>query len=101
MQQLFALSLGFGAVLFLTGHARGAECAARDTVLESLSERYGEIRQSAGLASNGALVEVHASPETGTWTITATLASGVTCLVASGENFEQLSETPPPSGHPA
>jgi hypothetical protein len=101
MQQLFAASLGFGAVLFLTGHARGAECAARDAVLASLAERYGETRQAAGLASNGALIEVHASRETGTWTITATFASGETCLVASGADFGWLSDAPPPAGQPA
>ena len=37
---------------------------------------------------NNAVVEVFASSDTGTWTITVTNASGVTCLVASGQAFE-------------
>lgn len=101
MQQLFALSLGFAAVLFLAEQADSAECAPRDQVLMALAERYGEAREAVGLASNGAVIEVYASSATGTWTITATLASGVTCLVASGQNFERLSKAPPPAGHPA
>ena len=99
MQQLFALSLGFAAVLFLAENAQGAECAPRDQVLAALAERYGEARQAVGLASNGAVVEIHASGATGTWTITATLANGVTCLVASGQDYE--ADPIPPPGKPA
>jgi hypothetical protein len=40
-------------------------------------------------------VEVFASAETGTWTITVTNATGTTCLVASGQAFERLAETLP------
>jgi hypothetical protein len=36
------------------------------------------------------MVEVFASTTTGSWTITVTNASGLTCLVASGQAFERL-----------
>jgi hypothetical protein len=101
MQQLFALSLGFGAVLFLAGQAHGADCARRNQVVTTLADRYGEAREAIGLASNGAVIEVFASADGATWTITATLASGMTCLVASGEHYERLLETPPAPGNPA
>ena len=45
-------------------------------------------------------MEVFASPETGTWTITVTTAAGMTCLVASGQAFEELAESLP-QGDPA
>ncbi|MCV2894090.1 hypothetical protein [Lentibacter sp. XHP0401] len=73
----------------------GQNCAPRDTVLERLAQRYGETRQSVGLGANNAMVEVFASHESGTWTITVTTAAGLTCLVASGQAFETLAEALP------
>ncbi|ARE38764.1 hypothetical protein RGUI_0623 [Rhodovulum sp. P5] len=69
------------------------QCGPRDDVVEQLADRYGEARQALGLASNKTLVEVYANTRTGTWTITGTLPSGLTCLIASGDAFEALEET--------
>lgn len=70
-------------------------CAPRQQVVERLSGKYGETRQSMGLGHNNAVMEVFASDKTGTWTITVTTANGITCLVASGQSFEGLEETFP------
>ena len=70
-------------------------CAARDQVIERLASAYGETRQSIGLGQNNTMVEVFASTNTGSWTITVTTAAGLTCLVASGQAFEVLTETLP------
>ena len=70
-------------------------CAARELVIERLASAYGETRQSIGLAQNNTMVEVFASTTTGSWTITVTNASGLTCLVASGQAFERLEESMP------
>lgn len=70
-------------------------CAPRDAVLQRLAERYGESRRSIGLAPQGRVVEVFASGDSGSWTITVTLPNGVTCLVASGQAFEALDEALP------
>ena len=89
------------ATLFaLTASAAQAQnnCAPRDVVLDHLADRFGETRQSIGLGQDGRVVEVFASTDTGTWTITVTLPNGLTCLIASGESFETLAETPPPAG---
>lgn len=72
-----------------------ARCADHATVVERLATGYGETRQSIGLGSNNEVVEVFASLETGTWTIAVTPAGGLTCLVASGEAFQQLTEALP------
>ena len=71
-------------------------CAPRAVVIERLATGYGETRQSIGLGAQGAVVEVFASIETGTWTILVTTPGGMTCLAASGQSFESLSETLPP-----
>ena len=70
-------------------------CAPREAVVDRLAEGYGETRQSMGLGANNAVVEVFASDETGTWTITVTTPNGLTCLVASGQSFEALAEALP------
>ena len=76
-------------------------CGPRDVVVNRLAEGYGETRQSIGLGANNAVVEVFASDDTGTWTITVTNPSGVTCLVASGQAFEELAEVLPAKGNDA
>lgn len=100
-RQLFTLSFGVGALILATQHAfaqNDRNCAPRDRVLERLSTTYGEVRQSIGLAPNNGVFEVFASPASGTWTITMTRPDGLTCLVASGLAYEDLTELPMPPG---
>jgi hypothetical protein len=66
-----------------------------------LADRFGETRQSMGLGANNAMVEVFASPTSGTWTITITSSRGVTCLVASGQAFEAQAMATPKAGSDA
>lgn len=78
-------------MLMATQHAfaqTSPNCADRERVVERLATTYGESRQSIGLAPNNSVVEVFASLETGTWTITVTNPAGLTCLVASGQSYE-------------
>lgn len=85
----------------LSGPAYAANCAPRETVVDRLAEKYGESRQSMGLGANNAVIEVFASEETGTWTITVTSVHGMTCLVASGQAFESIAEVLPAEGNDA
>ncbi len=106
MTEKFAKVAMLSAGLFLGAatlvEAQGAQnCAPRDKVVERLAIKYGETRQSMGLGSNNAVMEVFASVDSGSWTITVTMANGVTCLVASGQAFEELAEALPPLGDPA
>lgn len=103
-RQLLALSFGIGAMILATDHAfaeTGPNCAPRERVLERLATGYGETRQSIGLGDNNAVIEVFAAADTGSWTITVTLPTGLTCLVASGIAYEALAETLPPAGQGA
>lgn len=93
--KLTAFVMGTVAAAFLATPSVAANCAPRDTVIERLASLYGESRQSMGIGSNNSVVEVFASEDTGTWTITVTSAHGVTCLVASGQAFEALFEAMP------
>lgn len=90
--QLKTLSLGLMAALVVSGTASAqsttSPCAARDKVVQRLTSNYGETVQSMGLGANNGMMEVFASEETGTWTITVTMPNGQTCLIASGQAFE-------------
>ena len=94
------LALTASAFLSLSVNAASAQqnCAPRGVVVDRLAEAFGESRQSIGMAQQGRVVEVFASLDTGTWTITVTLPNGVTCLVASGQSFENLNEDLKPAG---
>ncbi|MEP2531796.1 hypothetical protein [Shimia sp.] len=88
--------LAMGAQLVEAQGARN--CGPRDAVVQRLGETYGETRQSVGLGAQGAVVEVFASDTSGSWTITVTFPNGATCLVASGQAYEELAEALPPKG---
>lgn len=92
------------AAVLMTGPAlaqSGPNCAPREIVVDRLASKYGETRQSMGLGANNAVVEVFASDDSGSWTITVTSANGMTCLVASGQAYETLAEVLPAEGNDA
>ncbi|MBE0455173.1 hypothetical protein [Roseovarius autotrophicus] len=91
-----ALASSAGPVL-----AQGGTCAPRDVVVNRLADAYGETRQSMGLGSQGAVVEVFASETSGSWTITVTGANGITCLIAAGQSFETMTDALPVPGSDA
>ena len=89
-------SLAIAAILTAPLAANAQQnCAPRDVVLQHLSERFGESRQAIGMGPDGRVV---AALGTGSWTITITLPNGLTCLVASGDAYENLAEDPAPAG---
>jgi len=101
---MIKMSVGLGVMVLAASQvaAQGnRNCAPREIVLERLAEKYGETRQSLGLGANNAVVEVFASADTGSWTITVTTTNGLTCLVASGQSFETIAEALPAKGNDA
>ena len=93
-----ALAAAFVAATALPALAES--CAPRDDAVAYLAQEYGESRNGIGLTSDGTVMEMFASPETGTWTITVTGPDGTTCMIASGEGYEGLVE-PLDAGQPA
>ena len=94
LSSLIALSSAVAA------NAQARNCGPRTMVVERLAEGYRETRQSIGMAANNVVVEVFASVSSGSWTIVVTQPTGISCLVASGQGFENLSEDLPPPGDP-
>ena len=71
----------------------------REAMLRHLEMRYSEVPAAVGMANNGNLVELLLAPDGLTWTIVLTLPRGVSCLIASGEDWQMLA--PPKLGEPS
>lgn len=67
-------------------------CGDRSKVIDSLNAKYSEEPVAVGVTSNGGVIEVLKAPDGQTWTILFTYPSGPSCLVASGEAWQDLEE---------
>ena len=86
---LTALSIAVVMTLFVVPSQAQQVCGKRADIVKCLNSGFEEQRRSAGLGADGNLVEVFAS-EQGTWTIIYTQPGGLTCLVAVGDNWQQI-----------
>lgn len=75
-------------------------CWPREMVVSRFADRDGKALQSRGISENGELIEIFASPDTGTWTIAVTFPDGQTCPILSGQSFETIEGSLTPEGAP-
>ena len=68
---------------------QGAVCADRNVVVDRLEQEFGEMPTGGGLVSGSQLLEIWSAPDTGTWTALMTRADGISCILGSGENWNQ------------
>ncbi|WP_171239884.1 hypothetical protein [Ruegeria sp. HKCCA5491] len=94
---LFKMTMGLGIMVLAAVQVQAQTCAPREEIIKRLAETYGETRQGIGIARQGAVMEVYASTASGSWTITVTLPDGTTCLIASGQSYEDMDEALPPN----
>ena len=66
-------------------HAMG--CAERSKVVEQLQDVYSEQLTGRGLQTAQSMIEVWASPDSGSFTVLVTDAQGISCVVATGTNW--------------
>ena len=101
MKRLMMMSMGFGVLMLAAQQGHAAQCADHATVVANLAQYYGETRQSIGLAHDNTVVEVFASLETGSWTITVTRPGGPACLAAAGQAYLATNDPLPAPDDPA
>ncbi len=91
------IRLAATALLLSAGmaQAQSVQCSDHDEMERMLAENWGESRQSIALDAADSMVELFASSETGTWTLTVTQPGGPTCMIASGHAFEMVEEPLP------
>lgn len=80
---------GLGAIALFASPASGHElpCGQTAHLARLLDQSYGEVPVSAGLQGNGQLLQIFASPTTGTWTAVTTTPRGLSCVIATGQRW--------------
>jgi hypothetical protein len=68
----------------------GPACVKRTDLIKHLESKYHEAPAAVGLADNGSLLEVFASKSGETWTVTVTMPNGISCMVATGQQWQDL-----------
>lgn len=84
-------------LLLIAGSSLADEpkCGPREEIVAKLAHDYGEAQTGAGLSTDGVMVEMYASPKTGTFTVLASDPSGQSCLVTYGQDWISV-----PAGEP-
>lgn len=81
-------------LLFVTFYAMSGSafaasvCAEHNSMVKALEEKYRETLSQYGLAGKTNLVEIFIS-NAGSFTILATRPDGLSCVVATGDNWEK------------
>lgn len=95
------VTVGMALALLLAAVSASAQpvpCSPRDILVERLQQKYGEKRVGRGVALDGkAVVELFAV-EGGTWSVIITQANMISCVVATGTDWETLVPEPEGSG---
>ncbi len=64
-----------------------AQCAPHNEVVKVLNAKYQESQRGIGLINEKALMEVFISAK-GTWTMVVTNETGMSCIMAAGEAWD-------------
>ena len=92
-------ALAFSAMGIGVSYAQ-LHCGPRDSVVNTLTGKYGETSKNMGLA-DGALFEWFGHEGEGTWAILKTTPDGLACVMAAGDNYIHLdNEDAPIDGEP-
>ena len=81
--------LPFAAATVAHPAAAAVACAERTTLLAQLERKFAERPQAIGLSADGGMLEILASAS-GSWTILITYPKRPTCVIATGEAFENI-----------
>jgi len=77
-----------------------AQCAKRMDIIKHLTGQFHETPVAVGLADNGHLLEILASTDGKTWTLLFSTPAGMSCLMATGQDWQslpRLAEVGPPA----
>ncbi|MGQ0486571.1 MAG: hypothetical protein ACT4SY_14615 [Hyphomicrobiales bacterium] len=80
-----------GVLAFAAAGPAGAQsvCGERAEIIKVLDNKYHEMPKAFGIAGQRNLVELFTS-KTGSWTMLMTQPKGVTCILATGQSWEEL-----------
>jgi len=84
-----AIGVAFCAQTATSTVANAAACGMRKDLVGYLTKRYKEHPRAIGLVSKNSVLEIMVSKK-GTWSILVTMTDGRTCIVAAGQNWEDI-----------
>lgn len=91
------IAVGVVAVFILLALVSGAKaqqnCGPAQDVLSVLKDQFGESIVGQGL-SQGAIIQLWANDDTGTWTIVAVSPNGGACMLSAGSDFQHSAPKP-------
>ena len=74
----------------IAGIAQAApQCSSHDKIVDALGNKFKETRRVMGVVNSRAVMEIFMSPQ-GTWTMVITDTSGLSCITASGEEWQDV-----------
>ena len=88
MTGLFVLLALFSCLAY-PARSQTVSCGERSKFLEHLGSKYQESIRAMGIEVTGGVLEVLVSEE-GSWTIIRTSPNGQSCVIATGENWENV-----------
>ena len=93
MKRSIIVLLGAVAASFATAPANAQSvCGDRTEIVSRLESGYEEQAAAIGLSGTGGVVERYRS-EKGSWTLLITRPTGVSCLLAAGESWEDTPDS--------
>lgn len=93
MARLFIMVVA--GILFAPICASAAEnrhCGERAKIVEIFKTKHKEVAQARGLATDTQLLEIFVSPQK-SWTILLSFPDGSSCIMATGEAWDQFPVT--------
>ncbi len=85
-----AAALAAISLVSIAGKAEAApQCGNHDKIVEVLGDKFKETRRVMGVVNSKAVMEIFMSPQ-GTWTMMITDTSGLSCITASGEEWQDV-----------
>ena len=71
----------------------GPPCGDRAKITERLAKKYQEVQRGIGITNGNNFIEFFVSPS-GSWSVLVTPPTGPSCLVESGEGWEDIAAKP-------
>ena len=65
------------------------QCGNHDKIVDVLGNKFKESRRVMGVVNSKAVMEIFMSPQ-GTWTMVITDTSGMSCITAAGEEWQDV-----------
>ena len=98
MRVAFALAATVAVISFPAGAQQN--CGPTADALAMLKKDYSEAVRGRGMAAGGLLLQLLRSPDGKTWTALLSTPSGNSCIVATGEDWQDVSIPAEPQGGP-